>query len=298
VTTWDYDRIRSRQGHKGRRGANAALSAAGALVAGTVGAVAANTITAPPAAAYVPPAKSLQRMLPRRVANEGLVNAPAMVLFAGRVHSELPDCDATSGTFASIVSKTAFWIDHGHQVNTEIVVSNGVMCGSPTKKAIGVWSTKTKDIVNSVEKSVEKNHGNFERYWGGVMFDEENSFGYGASTLSGFNARMQSYILSHGGNFETNALDALANLHGTIPGWTAAQDRSIVGNLRNVPQDYSAHQSNLDESACRMSGSRICSIIPTRNMNSTIPRMSADMHSKTIPLWGSKGWWYKWSLQG
>jgi len=204
----------------------------------------------------------------------------------------------SNGTFTQAVNDVRSRINMGFKVAVEFAVF-APNCSTGSTIPINKWYSKVKDLTTSIEKGIAASR--YQKYWGGVVLDEEASFGYSPGQLTSLNGRAETYLDSHGGGIShADAIDV--NLHWTS--LTPQQYASIATQGRPMPQLYdpagaSVQMLALAESACRAgdAGGLACFMIPGKlQSTSTPPRGSSKMEGKTIVGWGSRDWWDAYTL--
>jgi len=286
-----------------RQGLRAAARGAGATAAAGLAAGGMLLATARPAAATLPKSSQMDRIFITTAINGSSWHAswPAVDRRLGDA-SSMTKCRSGSGTFTELVSHVRDDIAHHRRVLANVYVKQ---CPSVQKTPISKWSTKVKDIVTSVEKQ-----SGWQTYFGGVVLDEEPDGSYTLGSVKRLNSNLARWMTSHhtGGSSKTTWL--YGQYYGS---YTTIWDnyshyRSVVidPGLRPMPQLYNSHMDELVVGACQISQRSsqkfpyACYVIPTilgtPSEWQTVPPLTSSMQGKTIPAWGSKDWYSRFTL--
>ena len=184
-TLWNYSSIRSQQGTQQRRSVRVAAAVGVAVTGVAVGAVAFDA----GAGATLPKYTSMKNMYVETVISgyEKLYNGTATEFSLGWPQSK-DHCTLGNGTMAQLKSAMKSAISGHHRFAAELGVETGKSCG--TVIPISTYSKLVKSIVTAV-----KTHTSWSKYWGGVVLDEEGSWGFKNSVITNLNKRYGRILL-------------------------------------------------------------------------------------------------------
>ncbi len=252
------------------------------------------------AGATLPKYTSMKNMYVETVISgyEKLYNGTATEFSLGWPQSK-DHCTLGNGTMAQLKSAMKWAISGHHRFAAELGVETGKSCG--TVIPISTYSKLVKSIVTAV-----KTHTSWSKYWGGVVLDEEGSWGFKNSVITNFNRDMDAYFSQTFGYVSTSKpYWVYDQWGGAAPSWDKAKainsqisDPTHQLFTRFAPQIESKTAQTLLESWCK-SGvyPLLCHMIPTANKSGTGPgeSMSADTIGETIPGWTTADWYINWT---
>ncbi|MDA8186289.1 MAG: hypothetical protein M0035_18035 [Actinomycetota bacterium] len=255
----------------------AGVSGAAAILGVTAGAPAAGAQT--PAAGYF-----MKNAMPY----QGYPNGANAVVVEG--HGVLPGCSLSGyDALSKVEGATYNFVQTNIQAVTEVAPQS--YCGS-----IGKYKTLMKSIVNYMYTNGTRSKVN--RYWGGIMVDEERSYGFTASKCKSLNKWIVYYENSH------NRAGATTLWAENSTGWSIpTQYRSVMTSAAPAPQVYYSGDASRVNKACTSGVTCTNAITLATHAYST----SYSKYSKVGPLvkgspvtistWGSKGWYNKWNVR-
>jgi len=149
-------------------------------------------------------------------------------------------CDYAPYTQSDVESEAVSWIDAGHDTIIEVTPQTG--CDS----SIGDYESLLLSMRNYIHGHVSS--GNFTRYWGGFMLDEEPWYwnDSASSSYSAFTALNQ-YAVTYTNDATYGPYSELANASGW---WSQAQYNNVafVSGFTAAPQVYNTFMTNAQNS--------------------------------------------------
>ena len=293
--SWKLTELAHREGlQRGTKIATTtALIGAGAMVG--VGA------TATPAGATLPPQANMYHM-GTTIADNGsfAVGTWNAVDRSAAWLNSITKCADGNGSFKELISHVDSAIRNGYQVVAGIAVRNGDTCGG-SATPISKWENKAKDIINSVEKT-----SGWQRYFGGVVLDEEGGFGYTPSSVETMNYGIEDWEVSQNKFGSRSTVGTYGQYFGSYS--TIWDNYSNYANVevytRPMPEFYVGSGASdptmvaLAEGACTMHS--VCAVAPTvagfNGHSQTVPTMSSRITGEIIPGWGTGDWYERYTL--
>jgi hypothetical protein len=262
---------------------------AGGLLAAAVGALI--QLPSPPASAQSPSPNVTMEDVNSYDAYPSGANA-VVVEALGMIGSS--NCDTGPYEPQNVTHAADTWINENLQVIIEITPQTS--CDSN----VSDYENAISEVVAAIAFGASSS-SQFNRYFGGVMLDEEPWYGYAASTLESLNAYLWDHVVGYGGTGKLYSESANA------PGWWSQSTfEGITWGSSSVnvpaPQVYNANMAGYTNQGISDTGTAGVDVTCTTDSTAASPPWNscsyAPAHINDAPwqytTWGNGYWLNKW----